>query len=183
MNIQPLKAWLLRLRGQIVDDVSSGYDPFVLDRHEKFARFAWSFGTIAVITVYMGGGLLRYGDPVGLFVAALCAGGMLSTFHVGMLMRYAWLLIIPGLFFVLFSLGFFQVAPSLLPSMARASRANDKRCLALQRDMLSEHPLRSDDPDLFQALGCRPQGEGSVYAPASESMIAVHHWLPWGGLP
>lgn len=42
--------------------------------------------------------------------------------------------------------------------------ANDKRCLAIQRDMLSSMPLRSDGPDLFQALGCRPQGEGSVYA-------------------
>lgn len=42
--------------------------------------------------------------------------------------------------------------------------ANDKRCLAVQRDMLSSMPLRSDDPDIFQALGCKPQGEGSVYA-------------------
>lgn len=42
--------------------------------------------------------------------------------------------------------------------------ANDKRCLAIQRDMLSSMPMRSDGPDLFQALGCRPQGEGSVYA-------------------
>lgn len=43
---------------------------------------------------------------------------------------------------------------------------NDRRCLAIQRDMLSARPRRSDSPDLFQALGCRPQGEGSVYAPA-----------------
>jgi hypothetical protein len=43
--------------------------------------------------------------------------------------------------------------------------ANDRRCLALQRDILSARPRRSDSPDLFQALGCRPQGEGSVYAP------------------
>lgn len=44
-------------------------------------------------------------------------------------------------------------------------KANDKRCLAIQRDMLSAMPLRNDDPDLFQALGCHPQGQGSVYAP------------------
>lgn len=43
--------------------------------------------------------------------------------------------------------------------------ANDRRCLAIQRDMLSSMPLRSDGPELFQALGCRPHGEGSVYAP------------------
>jgi hypothetical protein len=46
-----------------------------------------------------------------------------------------------------------------------AARVNDRRCLAIQRDMLSAHPRRTDGPDLFQALGCRPQGEGSVYAP------------------
>lgn len=46
----------------------------------------------------------------------------------------------------------------------RDDYANDIRCFAIQRDMLSSMPLRSDDPDLFQALGCRPQGEGSVYA-------------------
>ena len=43
--------------------------------------------------------------------------------------------------------------------------ANQRRCLAIQRDMLASQPRRSDGPDLFQALGCRPQGEGSVYAP------------------
>lgn len=43
--------------------------------------------------------------------------------------------------------------------------ANANRCLAVQRDMLSARPARPDGPDLFQALGCRPQGEGSVYAP------------------
>jgi hypothetical protein len=45
-----------------------------------------------------------------------------------------------------------------------ASAANDHRCLAIQHDMLSARPRRADSPDLFQALGCRPQGEGSVYA-------------------
>ncbi|WP_235516878.1 hypothetical protein [Sphingomonas sp. Leaf28] len=42
--------------------------------------------------------------------------------------------------------------------------ANDRRCLAIQHDMLSASPRRSDSADLFQALGCRPQGEGSVFA-------------------
>ncbi len=46
----------------------------------------------------------------------------------------------------------------------KIDRANEMRCLAIQRDMLSAQPRRSDGPDLFQALGCKPQGEGSVYA-------------------
>jgi len=42
--------------------------------------------------------------------------------------------------------------------------ANSRRCLAIQTDMLAAMPRRTDDPDMFQALGCRPLGEGSVYA-------------------
>lgn len=43
-----------------------------------------------------------------------------------------------------------------------ASIANDQRCLTIQNDMLSAKPQRSDGPDLFQALGCRPQGKDKV---------------------
>lgn len=46
-----------------------------------------------------------------------------------------------------------------------STTANERRCLAIQLDMLSARPRRADSPDLFQALGCRPQGDGSVYAP------------------
>ncbi|KQS48251.1 hypothetical protein ASG20_14195 [Sphingomonas sp. Leaf198] len=53
------------------------------------------------------------------------------------------------------------------------SWANDRRCLAIQRDMLSANPRRDDGPDLFQALGCRPQGEGSVYAPLQKKKESV----------
>lgn len=44
-------------------------------------------------------------------------------------------------------------------------RANKRRCEAIQRDMLRSHPHRQDSADLFQAFGCEPEGEGSVYAP------------------
>ncbi|WP_165895482.1 hypothetical protein [Sphingomonas sp. PP-CE-1A-559] len=57
--------------------------------------------------------------------------------------------------------GFFVAASS---TAVKDSRANDARCLAIQRDMLSAKPRRNDDPDMFQALACRPQGEGSVFA-------------------
>lgn len=48
----------------------------------------------------------------------------------------------------------------------RVDIANDRRCLALQSDILSARPRNVNGILLFQALGCRPQGEGSVYAPA-----------------
>ena len=49
--------------------------------------------------------------------------------------------------------------------VAVAQSANSRRCEAIQKDMLSARPRRSDSVDLFQALGCRPQGQGNVYAP------------------
>lgn len=62
----------------------------------------------------------------------------------------------------------------LLVAFAQASQeraANDRRCLAVQRDMLSAVPRREDAPDLFQALGCRPQGDGSVFAKPRTSAL------------
>lgn len=44
----------------------------------------------------------------------------------------------------------------------RSARANDQRCMMLQRDMLSAHPRRADGPAVFGALGCRPQGEAAT---------------------
>jgi hypothetical protein len=48
--------------------------------------------------------------------------------------------------------------------LGRVDVANDRRCLAIQRDMLAAQPRRLDDAELFKAFGCRPQGEGSVFA-------------------
>jgi hypothetical protein len=58
---------------------------------------------------------------------------------------------------------------------------NDKRCMAIQIDMLSAQPRREDAPDLFQALGCRPHGEGRVFAKPTKLERAAGHALPEGG--
>lgn len=50
-------------------------------------------------------------------------------------------------------------------------RSNAARCEALQGDMLSAQPLRRDSPELFRALGCKPQGDGSVHAHLSAERI------------
>jgi hypothetical protein len=55
----------------------------------------------------------------------------------------------------------------------KSASANDRRCLAIQRDMLSAHPRKPDGPALFQAFGCRPQGEGSVMVPPSTTGLAA----------
>jgi hypothetical protein len=50
---------------------------------------------------------------------------------------------------------------------APIASANDKRCLAIQRDMLSARPRHADNPAIFGALGCRPQSTagGSMLRP------------------
>jgi len=62
----------------------------------------------------------------------------------------------------------FAFAASIIIPAARhgeeSAKANAQRCLAIQRDMLRAQPHRADSPELFQALGCHPQGQGSVYA-------------------
>lgn len=64
-----------------------------------------------------------------------------------------------------------------------SARANDKRCVAVQADLLSAHPRRPDAADLFQALHCRPVGEGSVHAPPTDRERKAGRSLPWGGYP
>jgi len=70
-----------------------------------------------------------------------------------------------GLFFLLGALSY--AADHKPPDLP-----NDRRCLALQRDILSAYPRKPDGPALFQAFGCRPQGEGSVMVPPSNAKLA-----------
>jgi len=77
----------------------------------------------------------------------------------------------------------FWYAFGLLTLTTDNARHNEARCLAIQHDMLSAHPRRSDGPDLFQALGCQPSGEGGVAAPPTDRERKAGHPLPWGGYP
>jgi hypothetical protein len=47
----------------------------------------------------------------------------------------------------------------------QAATINDIRCIHVQEDMLMPVPRRADLPELFQALGCRPQGTSDVQFP------------------
>jgi len=62
-----------------------------------------------------------------------------------------------------FGVSVMTATPSLY-QWATGDDANERRCFAIQNDMLSAKPLRADGPTLFQALGCKPSGAGSVHA-------------------
>jgi len=78
------------------------------------------------------------------------------------------------------SLAMFVYGAAMLSTSIRDT-SNDARCLVIQSDMLSANPRRSDDAVLFTALGCRPQGGGSVFAPPTKLERAAGHPLPNGG--
>jgi hypothetical protein len=44
-----------------------------------------------------------------------------------------------------------------IDTAASSAADNDRRCWRIEREMLSAHPRRTDLPDVFTALGCRPQ--------------------------
>jgi len=124
----------------------------------------WAYGIGAAVLVAISGDFIAaMPGPVRL-VLALAVTLSLVLMHWALAAKTrGWRAILfappicAALYFVTHTGVFFDQA-------TRDLEANDNRCLAIQRDMLSSMPLRSDDPDLFQALGCHPQGDGSVYA-------------------
>ncbi len=104
--------------------------------------------------------LMRFANPSHLAFAGVAFGLGLGLSYLCLLVEHeGWLWAIASICGAAGVVGFgVQFA-----SAARDSRANDQRCQAIQSDMLSARPQRSDGADLFAALGCRPQGEGSVF--------------------
>lgn len=120
-----------------------------------------TFAGGAAVAAFTAAPLLRYADPVELWFAGIAIAGAIVISLVEDEQPHGWVGI---LLTRLFGYGAIVFAVWWVSDWTKSARANDRRCLAIQRDMLSSMPLRSDDPDLFQALGCRPQGEGSVFA-------------------
>lgn len=65
----------------------------------------------------------------------------------------------------------------------RAQEFNQRRCLSIEKDMLSARPRRNDSHDLFSALGCKPQSLMRPYAPPTDREKRAGHPLPSGGYP
>lgn len=133
-------------------------------REAAFRRHWWGYGVGLVVLYAFAGPLLRFAYPGDLWLVGLLFACILYAGYWSMLYNDGWdgkvMLLTALVALVLAGL----VASPVMNASLSDSRANDRRCLAIQRDMLSSMPLRSDGPDLFQALGCRPQGDGNVYA-------------------
>ncbi|MBI0530369.1 hypothetical protein [Sphingomonas sp. TX0522] len=131
---------------------------------EQEWRQTWAgYGIGAIVVAYFATPALRYMDARTLLVVGTLMGFAIASWYdvwrdtakrkpAHLTLGGVW--IVAALF-----IGWSELSRGI-----ESISANDRRCLAIQRDMLSSMPMRSDDPDLFQALGCRPQGGGSVYA-------------------
>ncbi|MEG3089476.1 hypothetical protein [Sphingomonas sp. PB4P5] len=120
--------------------------------------------------------LLRFADPVQIWIAAIVIAIVL-TMNLAQEKARGQL----GLVLSIQIVGYAAVGIAVwwASDWTASSGANDRRCIAIQRDMLSAKPLRDDGPDLFQALGCRPQGEGSVYRePSYAELVAAGRISP-----
>ncbi|WP_433910368.1 hypothetical protein [Sphingomonas yabuuchiae] len=125
---------------------------------------AWFRGSVlaAAVIAFCMQPLMRYVDPDwylagGTFLGASFLGFSLFISDEERLHSLLWgaagaILALAGVYFL--AVGAYRAD--------MAAIANDQRCLTIQRDILSAKPRRSDGPDLFQALGCRPQGDGKV---------------------
>ncbi len=135
---------------------------------ELIAAIDKMLATMAVISAFALAPMLPYADPT-----AIASGGCLAAVgfgarFIGQQLPPGWSIASAFAGFAFFAWASWYVIPAA-QTADRAARSNARRCLAIQRDMLSARPRRSDGADLFQALGCRPQGVGSVYAPLKDN--------------
>lgn len=131
------------------------------ERH-VFRNIGFAIAAGWVVLTFLWGPVLALVQP-----GPLAASGLLFAFAVGWFvlsyrMRWGGPWDLPAPLAVGLAMSILQ--PSISDVVA-AQKANVRRCEAVQADMLKSHPQRSDGPELFQALGCRPQGFDSVHAP------------------
>ncbi len=141
----------------------------------------WGVGVLALCAYTMGLPFIRSGDTADMAIVGLSAG--LFT----LLLNGVYVLKGPiRHYLAVGSICFLLLAGGLVLSNARpmidTAAANDDRCRALQKDMLSSHPRKANGPDLFQALGCSPSGaDRRIFVPPTDREIAAGHSLPHGG--
>jgi hypothetical protein len=125
-----------------------------------FRVHLWGLGLGLLALAWSAGPLVRYASPGLIAVFGLLAAVAVTSLYEwateGESPRYSGAARLLAIFA---GGGAMLCAGSLLYSANAAAIANDHRCLAIQREMLTSQERRSDDAAMFQAFGCRPQGK------------------------
>lgn len=125
---------------------------------------AWFRGSVlaAAVIAFCTQPLMRYVDPDWYLAGGTLLGASFLGFSVFISDDERWNSVFWGVVGTILALGGsgFLAVGTYRADMAAI--ANDQRCLEIQRDMLSANPRLPNGPDVFQALGCRPQGNGGV---------------------
>lgn len=131
-----------------------------MDDHPSHRIFATSMVVMAAVWAYFASSLLAFADQSDLAVFGglfgIGAGGTWLAMREVLERHWGWTF---GTVFILSTL---MLLWQLNLAMTNYG-ANEKRCVALQRDMLSAKPRRADGPALFEALNCNPSGTEPVH--------------------
>lgn len=107
----------------------------------------------AAIFAYFNQPVIRFIDTYPAYEGgAVIAIGLLLVV-AAMTVRRSFIGIIVGI--AGFVVGTMWIGDALDVAVARSAQ-NDVRCYRIETEMLSDRPPRTDLPDLYQALGCRP---------------------------
>lgn len=123
------------------------------------------FGIGAIVLAFMSGREMEAANPVALATIGLVVAlGVICSHHAAMSAskKYGAVATWASLIFAVLA----GLIIMIVGGEADANlTANLARCQLIQDDMLAAKPRRSDGPDIFQALGCHPQGVGTVAFP------------------
>lgn len=153
---------------EVVRFAKSSPEPASPELVAAFDRAVVGLASIAAIAAYTFQPVQRFADNEGFFLGGMfLIMGLLPTIvRRGAPPRFV--LWFNALFIVFAGLMLFKVGDA---AVAR-SEWNDRRCLRIQKAMLRPTTATRDDlPDLFTALGCRPQ-EGEPFDPGKKYRAA-----------
>lgn len=139
---------------------------------EKVKDLYGPFIAMAVVMYVTSSTILRYFDPRLLYsIGIIVSGAIMFSFLESVIENKKLKKLCSIILFSILTYATYNFT-TLLDFYGKASQANDQRCYQLELDMLSAKPRRSDGPDIFQALGCRPQGYENVSFPQTSAVAA-----------
>lgn len=134
-----------------------------MDRLFVFARAAGPATFVgAALFAYFTQSMARYVDVYAAYGAAIAFTMALVVVSVAYTLERDVFGVVVGLIGLFAGL---YLLNEVVENAAKQASINDQRCLRIEIEMLSATPRRSDLPEVFAALGCRPQSHHLLQLP------------------